>query len=95
MINLSSKINIIYSIYIIKLGLYNKKINISKQKIDEFYLNSFEMVIVDCLVQNKLKKIRFLLEIFMLANISLELVLGIYFFTFNKVNIWFIEQIFV
>ena len=56
LINLGNKINIIHSVYTIKLSFYAKNINISIKKIDRFYLNIFKIIIENCLVKNKLKK---------------------------------------
>ena len=52
LIILSSEVNAIHSAYVIKLGLYTRKVNVRIQKIDKFYLNTFEIVIVDCLIKN-------------------------------------------
>ena len=52
LINLSSNINIMYSIYNTKLGFYAKKV-------DRSYLDIFGMVITDCLVKDKLRKVWF------------------------------------
>ena len=52
-----SKINTIHPAYATKLGLCTKKINIGVQKIDRFYLDTIGMVIVDCLVKNKLGRV--------------------------------------
>ena len=57
LIDLVSKINIIYFVYITKLGFCARKVNISAQKINKSYLNIFRMVIVDYLIKHKLKKI--------------------------------------
>ena len=53
------------------------------------------MVITDCSVKDKLKKVQFFQETFLLANIGLEVVLGILFLTFSRADIWFTEQEFV
>ena len=55
-------------------------------------MDTFWIVITDCLVKNKLKSVRFFPEVFLLASISLEIVLKILFLTFSKANIWFAEQ---
>ena len=59
MIDLSSKINIIYFANTIKLGFYARKINIDIEKIDKSYLDIFEIVIIDCFVKNKQKRLWF------------------------------------
>ena len=95
LIDLGSKINAIHPAYTTKLGLCARKIEINAQKIDRFYLDTFEIVIVDCPMKNKLKRIQFFQETFLLANISLEVVLRISFLIFSKANIWFMEREFV
>ena len=80
-----------YPAYAIKLGLHTKKINVRSQKIDESHLDMFGMVIADCLVKNKLKRVWSFHKTFLLANIGLEMVLEISFFTLSKANIRFAE----
>ena len=58
-INWSSKINAMYSAYTIKLDLYTRKIYIGIQKINRSHLNTFGIVIADCLAKNKLEKVCF------------------------------------
>lgn len=53
-----------YALYTLKLGFCTKKINNNKQKIDEFYLNTFEILIVDYLTKNKLRRVRFFKKLF-------------------------------
>ena len=50
LIDLSNKVNIIYFIYIINLDIYTKKI-------EKLFLNTIKIVILDCLIKNKFKKI--------------------------------------
>ena len=78
--------------YATKIGLHTRKIDVGARKIDGFHLDNFGMVIVDCSVQDKLGRVRFFQETFLLANIGLEVVLGIFFLTFSKANIRFAEQ---
>ena len=78
-----------HTAYTLKLGFRTKKINNNKQKIDEFYLNTFEILIVNYLIKNKLKRVRFFKKTILLANIGLETVLRICFLTFSRANIRF------
>ena len=78
--------------YSTKLGLCTEKIDVGVQKIDKSYLNTFGMVIVDCSVKNKLKRVQFFQETFWLANIGLKVVLGMPFLTLSKADIRFMEQ---
>ena len=50
------------------------------------------MVIADCSVKNKLRRVRFFQKTFLLANIGLEVVLGMLFLNLSKADIWFVEQ---
>ena len=81
-----------YPIYTINLGLCARKIDVGIQKIDRYHLNIFGIVIINCSVKDKLKKIRFFYEVFLLANISLKVVLRILFLFLSKANIWFMER---
>ena len=53
------------------------------------------MVIADCSVKDKLRKIWFFQKTFLLANIGLEVVLRMFFLIFSKADIWFKELKFV
>ena len=81
-----------YPAYAMKLGLHARKIDVGAQKIDGSHLDIFGIVIADCSVKNKLGSVRFFRETFLLANIGLEVVLGMLFLTLSKLDIWFAEQ---
>ena len=86
------KINAMHPTYAKKLGLHTRKIDIGAQKIDGSHLDTFEMVIADCSVKNKLGRVQFFQETVLLAIIGLEVVLGMSFFTLSKANIRFAER---
>ena len=92
LINTGSKVNTMHPAYATKLGLHVKKINVDAQKIDRSYLNTFGMVIADCSVKNKLRRVRFFQKTFLLTNISLEVVLGMFFLTLSKADIQFAKR---
>ena len=92
---MGSKVNAIHSTYAIKLGLCARKTNVGAQKIDGSNLDNFEIVIVDCSVKDKLGRVRFFRKTFLLANIGLEVILGMLFLTLSKANVRFAEQEFV
>ena len=50
------------------------------------------MVIADCSVKNKLGRVRFFQKIFLLANIGLEVVLGMPFLILSKADVRFAER---
>ena len=92
LIDLGSEVNIMHPTYATKLGLRARKIDVGAQKIDGSHLHTFGIVIADYLVKDKLGKVRFFQETFLLANIGLEVVLEMLFLTVNKADIWFVER---
>ena len=59
LIDSGSEVNIMHPAYATKLGLRARKIDVSAQKIDGSYLDTFRMVIADCSVKDKLGRVRF------------------------------------
>ena len=84
-----------HPVYATKLDLRTRKNDIGIQKINGSYLNTFGIVITGYLVKNKLKKVRFFQKTFLLANIGLEVVLGMLFLTFSRADVRFAKQKFV
>ena len=58
--------------YATKLGFCARKIDVSTQKIESSYLDTFGMVIADCLVKNNVKKARFFQEPFCWLILALK-----------------------
>ena len=90
-----SEVNTMHPTCTRKLGFCARKIDVRVQKINRFHLDIFRIVIADCLVKNKLRRVQFFQETFLLANIGLKVVLGMLFLTFSRVDIWFAKQKFV
>ena len=59
LIDSGSKVNAMHPTYATKLGFHIRKIDIGTQKIDGSYLDTFEMVITDCSVKDKLERVWF------------------------------------
>ena len=57
LIDSGNEVNAIHLAYATKLGLRARKIDVSTQKIDGSHLDIFRIVIVDCLVKNKLGRV--------------------------------------
>ncbi len=91
LIDSGSEVNAMHPTYATKLGLRVRKIDVEAKKIDRCRLDTFRMVIADFLVKNKLGRIRFFQDIFLLANTSIELVLWMFFLTSSSSNIQFAE----
>ena len=69
-----------------------QKINIVVQKIDGFSLKTYNIVIAAFQVLNMFGRSQFFWKTFLLANINIEVVLSIFFLTFNNVDIQFAEK---
>ena len=92
LVNLSSEVNAMTPTYAAKLGFKVRKTDIKAQKIDSFILKTFGIVLADFQVEDKLGRARFFQETFLLANINMEVVLGMLFLTFSNTDIQFIEK---
>lgn len=69
------------------LGLYIKKTNVEAQKIDESNLKMHKMDLVIFSLKNKLGQVQFFKKTFLVADISLEVILEMFFLLFGNVNI--------
>ena len=87
LINLSSKVNAMTPAYAKQLGFQVRKTDVGAQKIEGSLLRTFGMVIAGFQVEDKLGKIRFFQESFLLAKISIEVVLKMSFLTLSNTNI--------
>ncbi len=75
--------------YIAELGLTTQKTSIKAQKIDGLPLETYSMVSARFLLQDNLERVQFFEETFLLADISMEVVLGMAFLTFSNANFQF------
>ena len=78
--------------YAAKLGLAIRKTNVGAQKMDESALVTYEMVIAGFSLQVKLGKARFFEKTFLLADTSMEVVLGMLFLILSKADIRFTKK---
>ena len=92
LINSHSKVNAITPAYTKKLGFQTRKTDVGAQKIDGSSLDTFKMVIPAFQVMDKLSRAWFLQEIFLLADITIEVVLEMPFLTFSNPDIQFVEK---
>ena len=86
-----NKVNAIHPTFARKLGLSIKPIDVEAQKIDNTLLNTYEMVVLAFLVMDKANQVRFFEKTFLVANVSPEVVLGMFFFTLSNANIDFLD----
>ena len=75
--------------YALKLGLKICPTNVEGQKIDGSTLEMFEMVLARFQVEDTLEGARFFQETFLLADLSVEVVLRMPFLTVNNADIKF------
>ena len=92
LINSSSKVNAMTPAYAKQLGFQVQKTDVEAQKIDGSSIRTFEMVIAGFEVEDRLGKVRFFQELFLLANTSMEVVLGMLFLIFSNADIQFTEK---
>lgn len=75
--------------YAARLGLDVRPTNVGAQKIDGSALKTYEIVTTGFLVYDKLDRVQFFEKTFLLANISIEVVLEMPFLSFSNINIEF------
>ena len=85
----SSEVNAIHPALARKLGLPVRPTDVAAQKIDGTMLDTLEMVVTAFLVTDKANRVRFFEETFLVANVSLEIVLGMPFLTLSSADVDF------
>ena len=78
--------------YASRLDLWVYHTNIRAQTIDGSTLETFEMVLASFQVKDKLGRTRFFQETFLLADISMEVVLGMPFLTLSNADVQFVKK---
>lgn len=66
--------------------------NVGTQKIDGTTLETFKMVIAGFSVYDKARKFHFFEETFLLADISMDVALGMSFLTLSDVDVFFTDR---
>ena len=92
LIDLGSEVNAMTPAYVSRLGLQVHRTNIGAQKIENFNLEIFGMVLASFQVEDKYKRARFFQEAFLLADISVEVVLGMLFLTLSNEDVQLVEK---
>ena len=92
LIDSESEVNAMLPAYAQKLGLQMRTTNVGAQKIDRSTLETFRMAIASFQVEDKLGRACFFQEIFLVANTSMEVVLGMPFLTLSNADIWFAKK---
>ena len=78
--------------YASKLGLKVRPTNVEAQKIDGSTLETFGMVLASFQMKDKLGRPQFFQETFLLADLSVKVVLEMPFLTLSNANIQFAQK---
>ena len=92
LIDSSNKVNAMTPAYAKQLGLQIRKTGVGAQKIDGLLLWTFGKVIAGFQVEDKLGRVRFFQESFLLAETSLEVALEMPFLTLSNAEIQFAKK---
>ena len=87
MVDLGNEVNAMTPTFAAMLSLKVRKTDIGAQKIDGFTLETFEMILADFPMKDKLGRVRFFQETFLLADINMEVVLDTLFLTLSNADI--------
>ena len=88
--NSGSEVNAIHPTLARELELFIRLTDVGAQKIDGTMLDTFGIIVTAFLVMNKANRVRFFEKTFLVANVSLEIVLGMLFFTLSGVDVNFL-----
>ncbi len=86
LIDSGSEVNTTTPAYAAELGLTTPKTSVGAQKIDGSPLETYGMISASFSLQDSLRRVRFLQETFLLADTSMEVVLGMPFLAFNNAD---------
>ena len=85
----SDKFNAVYPAFAKELDLPIRATDVGAEKINCTILDTYEIVIAVFLVKNKANQVRFFKEIFLIVNVSLEVVFGMPFLILSGADIDF------
>ena len=92
LVDWGNEVNAIHPTFTKQLGLSIRSIDIGAQKIDSITLDIYGMVIAAFSLMNKANRVRFFEETFLMANVSPEVVLKIFFLTLSGADVDFSSQ---
>ena len=91
MIDSGSEINAIYLTFVKELGLPIRPTDSEMQKIDSIMLDIYGIVVAAFSITDKANWVKFFEKIFLVANVSLEVVFGMFFLTLSNIDIDFLD----
>lgn len=89
---MSNEISTMIPAYILKLGFQIRHIDVKTPTMKSSICKTFRIVLTSFQIEDKLEKIKFFQKVFLLINLSIEIVLKMFFFIFNKRNIYFLKK---
>ena len=92
LLNSENEVNAISPAYTAHLGLKVRKTNVGAQKIDKSLLPTYSMVIAAFQVIDKLSRSWFFQDTFLLADISMKVVLGLLFLILSHIDVQFAKK---
>ena len=90
MINSRSEVNAIYLTFAKQLGLFVRPTDVRAQKIDGTMLDTYGMLVAALSVMDKVNRVKFIEETFLVTNISPEVVLAMIFLTLSGADVDFL-----
>ena len=90
LVDSGSEVNAMHLSFAKQLGLPIRPTDIGAQKIDGTALDTHVMVVAAYSVEDKANRVRFFEEAFLVANVSLEVVLGMPFLTLSGADVDFL-----
>ena len=84
-----SEINVMHLAFAKMLSLVMQTTNVGAQKIDSTTLETYRMVVAVFLVIDQADRVRFFEETFLAADISLDMILRIFFLTLSDIDVSF------
>ena len=92
LINSGSEVNAVHPSFVKQLGLSIRPTDVGAQKIDDITLDTHGMVVAAFSVVDKVNRVRFFEETFLVANVSLEVIFGMPFLTLSNADVNFLSQ---
>ena len=89
LIDSRSEVNAIHPSFATQLGLPIRPIDMREQKNDDIIQDTHRRVVAIFSMVNKVSRVRFFEKIFLVANVSLNVVFGIFFLTLSGVDVDF------
>ena len=89
LLDLGSEVNAMYPVFAKRLSLVVRATNVGAQKIDGTTLETYRIVVAAFSVTDQADRVRLFEETFLVANISPDMVFGMFFLTLSSVDIDF------